>query len=119
MIFSGYILFSAKEAMAIGEIFLEAFLRLLPNRLTQVDLLNFAHIQSVDKKLKKWRETLSAIEAVLYDVEEKQLKNKAVELWLNDLKHLAYDVEDLLDAFFTDMFRREVKDRNQTGTRKV
>lgn len=69
--------------------------------------------------MKKWRETLFAIEAGLCDAEEKQLKSRAVKLWLDDLKDLAYDVEDILDKFDSEMLRCKVNEPNQTGASKV
>ncbi|KAJ0044902.1 hypothetical protein Pint_03637 [Pistacia integerrima] len=45
------------------------------------------------------------IEAVLSDAEEKQLTEKAVKMWLENLQDLAYDVEDILDEFATEAFR--------------
>ncbi|XP_040366952.1 putative disease resistance RPP13-like protein 1 isoform X2 [Rosa chinensis] len=104
--------------MAVGEIFLVAFLQLLLDRLTPREILgNFGSLGGVGKKLQKWRETLSAVAALLSDAEEKQLTSKAVDLWLNDLKHLAYDMDDLLNTFSNEMLERSKVD--QTGTSKV
>ncbi|KAM5550827.1 hypothetical protein ABKV19_027264 [Rosa sericea] len=106
--------------MAVGEIFLAAFLQLLLDRLTPGEILGyFGSLGGVGKKLQKWRETLSAVKAVLSDAEEKQLTNTAVDLWLNDLKHLAYDIDDLLNTFSNEMLAREQLKLHQTGTSKV
>ncbi|KAM5551928.1 hypothetical protein ABKV19_026675 [Rosa sericea] len=104
--------------MAVGEIFLAAFLRLLLDRLTRQEFLGRLG-GGVGKKLQKWRETLSAIAAVLSDAEEKQLTDEAVKLWLNELKHLAYDIDDLLNTFSNEMLEREQLKLHQTGTSKV
>ncbi|XP_031249101.1 putative disease resistance RPP13-like protein 1 [Pistacia vera] len=48
------------------------------------------------------------IEAVLSDAEEKQLTERAVKLWLDDLRDLAYDVEDILDEFATEALGRKL-----------
>ncbi|KAM5551549.1 hypothetical protein ABKV19_026410 [Rosa sericea] len=105
--------------MAVGEIFLAAFVQLLLDRLTPEILGYFGSLGGVGKKLQKWRETLSAVAAVLYDAEQKQLASKTVDLWLNDLKHLAYDMEDLLEAFSSQMLAREQLKVDQTCTSKV
>ncbi|PRQ54996.1 putative P-loop containing nucleoside triphosphate hydrolase, leucine-rich repeat domain, L [Rosa chinensis] len=106
--------------MAVGEIFLAAFLQLLLDRLTPREILGyFGSLGGAGKKLQKWRETLSAVAAVLSDAEEKQLTSKAVDLWLNDLKHLAYDLDDLLNTFSNEMLEREQLKLHQTGTSKV
>ncbi|XP_061996915.1 uncharacterized protein LOC133714715 [Rosa rugosa] len=112
---------SAKiSQMAVGEVFLAAFLQLLLNRLTPREILGyFGSLGGVGKKLQKLRETLSAVAAVLYDAEDKQLTSKAVDLWLNDLRHLAYDIDDLLNTFSTEMLTRKQLKVHQTGTSKV
>ncbi|PRQ55079.1 putative P-loop containing nucleoside triphosphate hydrolase, leucine-rich repeat domain, L [Rosa chinensis] len=106
--------------MALGEVFLAAFLQLLLDRLTPREILGyFGSLGGAGKKLQKWRETLSAVAAVLSDAEEKQLTNKAVDLWLNDLKHLAYDIDDLLNTFSNEMLARKQHKLHQTCTSKV
>ncbi|XP_016650148.1 PREDICTED: LOW QUALITY PROTEIN: putative disease resistance RPP13-like protein 1 [Prunus mume] len=105
--------------MAVGEIFLGAFLQLLLDRLTPREILNyFGLLKGVDKKLKKWSDNLSAIVAVLNDAEEKQLTDPGVKLWLDDLRDLAYDVEDVLDKFATKILKRQIEGRDQANTSK-
>ncbi|KAL6288572.1 hypothetical protein ACE6H2_006082 [Prunus campanulata] len=105
--------------MAVGEIFLGAFLQLLLDRLAPREILNyFGLVKGVDKKLKKWSDNLSAIVAVLNDAEEKQLTERGVKLWLDDLRDLAYDVEDVLDKFATKILKRQIKGRDQASTSK-
>jgi macrodomain Ter protein organizer (MatP/YcbG family) len=53
------------------------------------------------RKLEKWRKTLSTIQTMLDDAEEKQLTERAVKEWLSDLKDLAYDVDDIVDELTT------------------
>ncbi|XP_004305387.1 PREDICTED: putative disease resistance protein RGA4-like [Fragaria vesca subsp. vesca] len=103
--------------MAVGEIFLAAFHRILLDWLTS-QAGYFGSLGGVGKKLHKWRETLSAVAAVLYDAEEKELTSKTVELWLNDLKHLAYDLEDLLNTFSNEMLERQLLKVDKSGTSK-
>ncbi|KAJ4723921.1 Disease resistance protein [Melia azedarach] len=73
------------------------------DRLASRDLLGFvSQLKSgVDLELEKWKDTLSLIEAVLSDAEEKQLTDKAVKIWLDNLRDFAYDAEDVLDEFGT------------------
>ncbi|XP_050386342.1 putative disease resistance RPP13-like protein 1 [Argentina anserina] len=106
--------------MAVGEIFLAAFLQVLFDRLASRDFLIFARQKGIGRKLERWSETLSAIRAVLYDAEEKQLLSMSVKDWLDDLKDLTYDVEDILDRFSTDMLRCKANmEQNQAATSKV
>ncbi|CAL2237293.1 unnamed protein product [Prunus armeniaca] len=108
-----------KDSTAVGEIFLGAFLQLLLDRLTPREILNyFGLLKGVDKKLKKWSDNLSAIVAVLNDAEEKQLTEHRVKLWLDDLRDLAYDVEDVLDKFATKILKRQIEGRDHASTSK-
>ncbi|RXH93914.1 hypothetical protein DVH24_015981 [Malus domestica] len=105
--------------MAVGDIFLAAFLHVLLEKLASRDFLNFACQGGIDKKLMEWRKILYAIAEVLNDAEEKQLISEAVKLWLDDLKNLAYDVEDILDKISTEMLRRKLKEKQRAGISKV
>ncbi|CAN6556200.1 unnamed protein product [Malus baccata var. baccata] len=107
--------------MALGEVFLAAFLQLLLDRLTPREILEyFGNFRGVGQKLEKWRTTLSTIGAVLSDAEERQLTEGGVKLWLDDLRDLAYDIEDMLDKFAVKMLKRMIEGRDQASTsRKV
>ncbi|TYI58623.1 hypothetical protein E1A91_D11G373500v1, partial [Gossypium mustelinum] len=62
--------------------------------------LNFvAGHKQLHPQLKQWQSILPDIQAVLDDAEEKQIKNEGVKKWLEDLQDLAYDVDDIFDAF--------------------
>ncbi|XP_058078768.1 putative disease resistance protein RGA3 [Magnolia sinica] len=54
-------------------------------------------MKSVKKELMKVSATLSIIQAVLKDAEERQTKEEPVRIWLKNLKDVAYDADDLLD----------------------
>nr|XP_028943830.1 putative disease resistance RPP13-like protein 1 [Malus domestica] len=107
--------------MALGEVFLAAFLQLLLDRLTPREILEYlGNFRGVGQKLEKWRTTLSTIGAVLSDAEERQLTEGGVKLWLDDLRDLAYDIEDMLDKFSVKMLKRMIEGRDQASTsRKV
>ncbi|XP_039162981.1 disease resistance protein RGA2-like [Eucalyptus grandis] len=98
--------------MPIAELFLCAFLQVLFDRLTSVELLNFARREGIDTRLKDWEQMLKSIQKVLDDAEDKQLTDQAwVKLWLEDLRNLAYDIEDLLDEFVIE----SVESKSKTG----
>ncbi|KAJ4723916.1 Disease resistance protein [Melia azedarach] len=59
------------------------------------------------------------IQAVLRDAEEKQLTNEAVTIWLDNLRDLAYDAEDILDEFATEALKRKLTaEHDQASTGK-
>ncbi|XP_048425312.1 putative disease resistance RPP13-like protein 1 [Pyrus x bretschneideri] len=106
--------------MSLGEAFISGFLQMLLERLTSRETLSyFRRLLGVGKELDKWNSMLSDIRAVLNDAEDKQLTSQAVKLWLDGLRCLAYDVEDILDKFSTEMLRRQIKEKHWATTSKV
>ena len=67
--------------------------------------------------LRKLKITLSVINAVLNEAEEKQIKNPVVKQWVNKLKDAAYDAQDLLDEIATDAAVYKLKAEMKIGTR--
>jgi signal recognition particle GTPase len=99
---------------------LSALLGVVFDRLASPELLNFARREGLDqKKLDKWSKTLKRIEAVLDDADEKQHTERAVKDWLDDLRDLAYDVDDILDEFATEDLRQKLTGGNQASPSKV
>ncbi|KAK1579043.1 hypothetical protein Q3G72_035127 [Acer saccharum] len=92
--------------MTVGEIVLSAFLQVLFDRLVPRDLYSF--FPHVLPELQKWKKKLLKMEAVLADAEEKKLTDKPVKMWLDDLRDLAYDLEDLLDELATEELERKL-----------
>ncbi|KAL0429222.1 UNVERIFIED_CONTAM: putative disease resistance RPP13-like protein 1 [Sesamum radiatum] len=93
--------------MPVGELFLGAFLQVLFDRLASGLILAFARRERIYKLLKKWSQTLGIIQAVIDDAEEKQLADKAVKLWLEHLRDLAFDLDDVLDEIATQALKEK------------
>ncbi|GLT32732.1 hypothetical protein SLA2020_073770 [Shorea laevis] len=55
--------------------------------------------EEVRAKMESWKTLLPKITAVLQQAEESQVANQFVKLCLDDLRNLAYDMEDLLEEF--------------------
>ncbi|RVW71188.1 putative disease resistance RPP13-like protein 1 [Vitis vinifera] len=107
-----------RETMeVVGEAILSSALELLFDKLGSSELLKFARQENVIGELDNWRDELLIIDEVLDDAEEKQITRKSVKKWLNDLRHLAYDTEDVLDEFTTELLRRRLMaERPQEAT---
>ena len=103
----------------VGEAVLSAFIETLFDKLASSDLLHFASQEQVLADINKWEKTLLKLHAVLGDAEEKQLTSRLVKLWLDDLRDLAYDVEDILDEFATEALGRKLMAETQASTSKV
>ncbi|CAK9153375.1 unnamed protein product [Ilex paraguariensis] len=69
-------------------------------------------------EIQKLKSTFTAIQAVLQDAEAKQTKNATLQDWLSKLKDAAYDADNLLDEFATEVLKRRV-DRRRGGINQV
>ncbi|GLT33632.1 hypothetical protein SLA2020_082020 [Shorea laevis] len=58
--------------------------------------------EEVRAKMESWKALLSKITAILQHAEENQGANLFVKSYLDDLKDLAYDMEDILEEFMID-----------------
>ncbi|KAG2674846.1 hypothetical protein I3760_13G156400 [Carya illinoinensis] len=67
----------------------------------------------VTDELEKLKDTVSTIQAVLLDAEEQSAVNRQVRDWLEKLKDIVYDADDLLDGFSTDCLLREMMTRHK------
>ena len=63
---------------------------------------------SIESDLQKLQDTMSTIQAVLVDAEEKQAKNHQLSVWLERLKVVFHDAMDVLDEFECEDLRRQV-----------
>ncbi|XP_028103883.1 putative disease resistance RPP13-like protein 1 [Camellia sinensis] len=102
--------------MPIGEIFLAAFIRVLFEKLASTELLKFARREQVHTHIKRWSGELAKIQAFLADAEGKQIENRAVKMWLEELTDLAYDLDDILDEFATEALRRKLTSESQAAS---
>ncbi|PPD79767.1 hypothetical protein GOBAR_DD23289 [Gossypium barbadense] len=103
----------------IGEAALSVFLELLGGKLLNSALNFVAGHKQLHPQLKQWQSILPDIQAVLDDAEEKQIKNEGVKKWLEDLQDLAYDVDDIFDAFAYQELRLKLqKSHTQASTSK-
>lgn len=61
---------------------------------------------NVKTELRKLQSTLSTIKVVLLDANEQQAKNHEVRDWLEKLRDVVYDVDDLMDDLSTQLLLR-------------
>jgi hypothetical protein len=98
-----------------GELLLSSFIQFLHDHLAVPKFLDFVCRAGLQENLGKWRKTLSTIQTMLDDAEEKQHTDRAVKEWLDDLRDLAYDVDDIVDELTTEASTAE----NQARPSKV
>ncbi|KAL6311802.1 hypothetical protein AAG906_020912 [Vitis piasezkii] len=106
--------------MVVVEAFLSSLFEVVLDKLVATPLLDYARRIKVDTAvLQEWRNTLLHLQAVLHDAEQRQIREEAVKRWVDDLKALAYDIEDVLDEFDMEAKRCSWVQGPQTSTSKV
>ncbi|CAA0822159.1 Putative disease resistance RPP13-like protein 1 [Striga hermonthica] len=103
--------------MAVGELFLSAFVQVLFQQLASAATMALARREKVEGHFKKLSQSLTIIQAVLDDAEEKQLTEKSVKVWLESLRDLAYDLDDLLDEIITRALVQDSEEQAQNCNR--
>ncbi|KAL3755474.1 hypothetical protein ACJRO7_002517 [Eucalyptus globulus] len=92
----------------------------LVEKLTSSAVEEIQLVRGVKDDREKLKNTLEMIQTVLADAEQKQIKDKAVHLWLLRLKNWCYDAEDALDEFEARALWRQVRSTEHlTLKRKV
>ncbi|CAH1440658.1 unnamed protein product [Lactuca virosa] len=92
----------------MAEIVVSAVITVLCEKLISGDLMKLARTEGIDSQLHKLEKTLPLIKAVLADANQKHITERAVQLWLNDLQDLAYDIDDIVDDLATEALRRSL-----------
>ncbi|KAB2070379.1 hypothetical protein ES319_A08G152400v1 [Gossypium barbadense] len=106
-------------AAVVVENIISSLLETLSEELVSPMLLEFARKEQLHNHFNNWQTILHKIQAVLQDAEERQFTVRFVKIWLNDLKDLAYDIEDVLDDFSTVALRQKSKEESQTIIGKI
>ena len=66
-------------------------------------------IVGVDKEVQELKDKLIIIQAVLDNAEERQVKQRAENHWLEQLKNAYYEVDDVLDSWNTGRIKLEIE----------
>lgn len=96
-----------------GEAVLSAFMQSLFDKLYTTGASTLRSISGVNEDLEGLSTTISMIQGLLEDAEEKQLKDKPVRIWLLKLKDIAYEMCELLDGYEAQQIRMKLKTRDQ------
>ncbi|CAN6582764.1 unnamed protein product [Malus baccata var. baccata] len=67
------------------------------------------------KDVEEFAGNLRAIQAVLEDAEQRQVKEARVRIWLDQLKDISFQMVDVLDEWNTDMLRQQVEQQEREG----
>ncbi|CAL5379216.1 unnamed protein product [Camellia sinensis] len=94
--------------MEMVGIFVSPLLKAVINKLLSSVLINLPRQGGVDTSIKKLKKSFEGINDVLADAEDRQISERAVNKWLKELQHLAYDADDVLDEFATEALRKKL-----------
>ncbi|XP_057499462.1 putative disease resistance RPP13-like protein 1 [Actinidia eriantha] len=106
----------------VGGAFLSATLQVLFDRLASPEVVNFFRgpkRNHGDKLLQKLKLSLRGMKPVLEDAERKQITDQSVQEWLDELKHVVYQADDLVDEIATEALRLKVESQYKSGLNQV
>ncbi|KAD6453342.1 hypothetical protein E3N88_08047 [Mikania micrantha] len=103
----------------MAEVVVSAILPVLFEKLASSALKSIARHKGINADIKKLHRSLTRIQDVLADASRKEITSQAVKRWLNDLQHLAYDIDDALDDLATDAMEREFTHESDSSSSKV
>ncbi|KAJ0716987.1 putative P-loop containing nucleoside triphosphate hydrolase, leucine-rich repeat domain superfamily [Helianthus annuus] len=107
----------------MSEIVLSAIFSMISDKLASAasaSLEKLTPYNEIDpSEIEKLQRSLIQIQDLLADASQKEITNRSVKRWLNDLQHLVYDIDDLLDGLATDAMYRELSDEEETRPVKV
>ncbi|KAA3476406.1 disease resistance protein RGA2-like [Gossypium australe] len=92
----------------MAEVFLSPLVDTMLDSLKSCSLKGMELAGSLKTEVESLEGTLTTIQAVIQDAEEKQWKSEAIKNWLGKLKQAAYDLEVVLDDFNTEALRRSL-----------
>ncbi|KAL7234991.1 hypothetical protein ACSBR1_018464 [Camellia fascicularis] len=103
--------------MDVFGIFISPFIQAMVDKLSSYfnNLVSTADVGAGIQNLKK---ALEDLETLLADAENKQTYHKDIKKWLEEVYHLAYDADDLLDDFATEALERKLMAEETTMGRR-
>ncbi|KAJ0860265.1 putative P-loop containing nucleoside triphosphate hydrolase, leucine-rich repeat domain superfamily [Helianthus annuus] len=103
----------------MAEVVLSSLLPVLFEKLTDAALKTIARHKGIDAEIKKLQKSLTQIQVYLTHASQMEINDPSLKQRLNDLQHLAYDIDDVLDGWETDAMDPEFKQEPEGITGKV
>ncbi|KAI5337424.1 hypothetical protein L3X38_016695 [Prunus dulcis] len=72
-------------------------------------------VVGVEKEVAKLTGNFKTIEVVLNNAEERQVKEVDVRQWLERLKDVSYEMDDLLDEWSTEILKQQIQQQEEAG----
>ncbi|XVE68894.1 hypothetical protein DITRI_Ditri09bG0106000 [Diplodiscus trichospermus] len=100
----------------VGGAFLSASLQALFDRMASREVMGFIRGKKLEDDFPmKLKPTLMSVNATLDDAENKQVTNPNVRSWIDELKDVVYDAEDLLDEIAVEALRTRMESDDQSS----
>ena len=93
----------------------EALVCIILEQLSSITTQEFRLVLNVDEEVQKLASNFQIFQMVLNDAEKRQVKEKPVKLWIDKLKDVSYDVEDVLDEWNTAILKSEIEKERGVG----
>ncbi|GJV30172.1 NBS-LRR resistance-like protein [Tanacetum coccineum] len=103
----------------MAEVIASTLIEAVSQKLVYEAIKQVVRANGIHSELKKLERTLFRIQALLNDAWNKEITNEAVQAWLNELQHLAYDIDDILDDLATEAMHNELTDQSRASTNKI
>ncbi|KAH7536970.1 hypothetical protein FEM48_Zijuj03G0042500 [Ziziphus jujuba var. spinosa] len=76
-------------------------------------------VMGVETEVENLQNNLQAIRDVLVDAEKRQLKEENVKRWLDDLKGVTYNIDDVLDEWSILILQPNINEKDENGVQTV
>ncbi|XP_028079341.1 disease resistance protein RGA2-like [Camellia sinensis] len=93
--------------MDVFGIFISPFVQAMVDKLSSY-FSNIVSTTDVGTGIQNLKKALEDLETLLADAENKQIYHKDIKKWLEEVYHLAYDADDILDDFAIDDLERKL-----------
>ncbi|KAI8024887.1 putative disease resistance RPP13-like protein 1 [Camellia lanceoleosa] len=103
--------------MDVFGIFISPFVQATVDKLSSY-LINLVSTADVGTGIQNLKKALEDLETLLADAENKQVYDKDIKKWLEEVQPLAYDADDLLDDFATEALERKIMAEETTMARR-
>ena len=103
-------------AELVAGAFLQSSFQVIFEKLASVDIRDYFSSNNVDDLVKELNIALDSINLVLDEAEIKQYQSLHVNKWLDELKHVIYEADQLLDEISTDAMLNKLKAQSEPLT---
>ena len=96
-----------------------ALVSTIKDQLSSFIASEFSSIANVKGEVQKLESKFHTVQAMLNDAEKRQVKEEAVKLWLDKLKDVSYQVDDVLDEWNTAMIKEKIEKQQKDEVEKA